>query len=77
MTGIPCHALCVIMDKSLNLEDYVSKWYRKEYFEKAYSWCIEPVYSPKYWPRTRLGAIEPPKVQKVFKRPKKIKIKED
>lgn len=38
LIGIPCcHELCIIMDKRLNLEEYVLKWYRKEYFEKGYN----------------------------------------
>lgn len=42
LIGIPyCHIVYVIMFKGWTVEDYVSKWYTSEYFEKIYEWCIE------------------------------------
>lgn len=54
----------------------MSRWYKKEYFEKSYEWCLELVNGPKFWHRIGIGAIEPPQIKKMPNKLKKIRIRE-
>ncbi|XP_062085681.1 uncharacterized protein LOC133791781 [Humulus lupulus] len=61
LTGIPCsHAVAAIWHKREDLVTYVSKWYTKEYYMKAYSQQIFPIRNQDEWPRSGKGKDNPP-----------------
>ncbi|KAF4400221.1 hypothetical protein G4B88_019430 [Cannabis sativa] len=61
LTGIPCsHVVAVIWHNKQDPELYVSKWYTKEYYMKAYSHQIFPIRIQDEWPRSgKIGMINP------------------
>ncbi|KAF4347938.1 hypothetical protein G4B88_014945 [Cannabis sativa] len=61
LTGIPCsHVVAAIWHNKQDLELYVSKWYTKEYYMKAYSHQIFPIRNQDEWPRSgKIGMINP------------------
>ncbi|XP_062085841.1 uncharacterized protein LOC133791949 [Humulus lupulus] len=61
LTGIPCsHVVAAIWHKREDPVTYVSKWYTKEYYMKAYSQQIFPIRNQDEWPRSgKVGMIKP------------------
>ncbi|KAF4389033.1 hypothetical protein F8388_026762 [Cannabis sativa] len=61
LTGIPCsHVVAAIWHNKQDPELYVSKWYTKEYYMKAYSHQIFPIRNQDEWPRSgKIGMINP------------------
>ncbi|XP_062112870.1 uncharacterized protein LOC133824026 [Humulus lupulus] len=61
LTSIPCsHAVAAIWQRREDPETYVSKWYMKEYYLKAYSQQIFPIRNQDEWPITgNVGLIKP------------------
>ena len=44
LSGVPCcHATCAINDRDDQPEDWVSPWYKKDTFLKAYSCMMTPI----------------------------------
>ncbi|XP_062103337.1 uncharacterized protein LOC133814387 [Humulus lupulus] len=61
LTGIRCsHVVAAIWHKREDPVTYVSKWYTKEYYMKAYSQQIFPIRNQDGWPRSgKVGMIKP------------------
>ncbi|XP_060965764.1 uncharacterized protein LOC115719867 [Cannabis sativa] len=61
LTGIPCsHAVAAIWNKHGEPENYVSKWYTKEYYLKAYGHQIFPIRNQDQWPKSgKVGIVKP------------------
>ncbi|XP_062088776.1 uncharacterized protein LOC133795338 [Humulus lupulus] len=61
LTGIPCsHAVDAIWQRRQDPDLYVSKWYTKEYYMKAYSVQIFPIRNQDEWPISgKLGMVGP------------------
>ncbi|XP_062086240.1 uncharacterized protein LOC133792355 [Humulus lupulus] len=59
--GIPgSHVIAAIWHRREDLELYVSKWYIREYYMKAYSVQIFPIRNQDEWPRSgNVGMIKP------------------
>ncbi|GAV90492.1 hypothetical protein CFOL_v3_33901, partial [Cephalotus follicularis] len=71
LTGIPSpHAICVLNSEEKAPEDYVTHWYKKEFYLNACQYPIQPVKSSKFWPKTGLNPILPPPFKKMPGRPK-------
>ena len=61
LLGIPCqHALAAINNNNESPEHYISHWYTKSTYMKAYSHSIQPVPGKMHWPETGKERIEPP-----------------
>ncbi|XP_062118566.1 uncharacterized protein LOC133832208 [Humulus lupulus] len=72
LTNIPCsHAVAAIWHNKQDPELYVSKWYMKEYYMKAYSHQIFPIRNQDEWPRSGKVAMVSPICKKQLGRPKK------
>ncbi|XP_019240445.1 PREDICTED: uncharacterized protein LOC109220426 [Nicotiana attenuata] len=49
--GIPCsHAICAMFFKRFELDDYVTHWYKKETYLKAFNCYIQLVTNMEMWP---------------------------
>ncbi|XP_062103788.1 uncharacterized protein LOC133814897 [Humulus lupulus] len=61
LTGIPCsHVVASIWHKREDRVTYVSKWYTKEYYMKAYSHQFFPIRNQDEWPRSgKVRMIKP------------------
>ncbi|KAK8656530.1 hypothetical protein V6N13_098477 [Hibiscus sabdariffa] len=78
LTGIPCkHAIYVILFKKDIVEEYINGFYKKDMYEKCYSFVIPSFAGEKFWPATNMGDIEPPLPRKLPGRPKKYRIPEE
>jgi hypothetical protein len=74
VSGIPCaHAISSIWHGGGNPEDYLSPYFGKEMYLKAYTPIIYPVPSEEQWARTNQPIIEPPKARASSGRPKKLR----
>lgn len=71
LVGIPCqHAVAAIYHESEDPEKYISHWYKKEMYLKAYKYIIQCVAGHEHWPNTGKERIEPPAFKKMPGRPK-------
>ncbi|GAV63691.1 SWIM domain-containing protein, partial [Cephalotus follicularis] len=71
LNGIPCpHVVCTIQPDGKDAVDFISHWYKKDTYLKAYQYSMKPVKSAKYWPQTGLEAVEPPHARKMLGSPK-------
>ncbi|XP_065864546.1 uncharacterized protein [Euphorbia lathyris] len=59
----------------LDPSNYVSHWYRKDTYIKAYSMFIQPVLNMKMWPASNHQPVDPPEIKAMPGRPKKNKRK--
>jgi hypothetical protein len=74
VTGIPCaHAISSILYDGRNPVDFLSEYYSKETYLRAYQPIIYPVPSEEQWPRSNQPRIEPPKSRAAPGRPKKVR----
>jgi len=74
VSGIPCcHAISAIWHGGGNPEDYLSHYFGKEMYLKAYAPIIYPVPSEEQWVRTNQPKVEPPKSRATIGRPKKVR----
>lgn len=71
------HAICCMFHKKLNLEDYISNYYNKEYYLKSYGCSMQPVWGMWLWKKSENPYIVPPAITKKFGRPKKYKRDKD
>ncbi|CAH9089866.1 unnamed protein product [Cuscuta epithymum] len=77
VSGIPCkHAICAIRDKGHRIEDYVSSWYKKDMYGKAYAHMMTPIAGPIFWPKTNVIVLPAELRKKELGRPRKNRIKE-
>ena len=71
LSGIPCkHAICAIYATHKHPEQFVSNWYHKETFLKAYSCAIYPMQGKDGWQKLNKGVILPPPYKAKVGRPK-------
>ncbi|KAL2944418.1 putative protein FAR1-RELATED SEQUENCE 10 [Bienertia sinuspersici] len=71
LTGIPCcHAVACIFWMHKNGEDFVSEWYKKDTYLKAYSGSISPCPGERHWPSFELP-LDPPPIKIGLGRPRK------
>ncbi|XP_070035231.1 uncharacterized protein [Nicotiana tomentosiformis] len=72
LKGIPCaHGITTIHHKRLNPLDFISEWYKKETYLKAYSHFIQPVPCMEMWVESTNAKVEPPPVRTMSGRPTK------
>ncbi|XP_047324990.1 uncharacterized protein LOC124928784 [Impatiens glandulifera] len=63
ISGIPCtHVLCAIYYSHLNLEDYISHWYKKDTYVKAYQFGIQNLRGIESWVSDNQYKVLPPNV---------------
>ncbi|XP_019223383.1 PREDICTED: uncharacterized protein LOC109205162 [Nicotiana attenuata] len=61
LKGIPCaHGVAAIHHKRLNPLGFISEWYKKETYLKAYSHFIQPVPCIEMWHESTNAKVEPP-----------------
>jgi len=61
LTGIPCrHALAVMREERLKVEDYVDDFYSLEKYKKAYAETINPINGQNMWVKTSGDQIHAP-----------------
>nr|XP_016461892.1 PREDICTED: uncharacterized protein LOC107785169 [Nicotiana tabacum] len=78
LKGIPCaHAIAAMHFKNLDPINYISHWYHKSTYLKAYSTFIQPVSNMQMWPTSTNPPIEPPPIKKMPGRPKKKRRREE
>ncbi|XP_047331158.1 uncharacterized protein LOC124934683 [Impatiens glandulifera] len=69
--GIPCtHVFCAIYHSSGNIEDYISHWYKKDTYLKAYMVDIQTLRGPEFWKSDIKEKILSPKQGRPLGRPK-------
>lgn len=67
---IPCqHSHVVIAFDGADPFHYVSEWYKKETYLKAYQFPVNPVKGRSLWPISEDGPMLPPMVKKMPGRP--------
>ncbi|XP_058726237.1 uncharacterized protein LOC131597563 [Vicia villosa] len=72
LSGIPCvHAMVCILHNKVEVEPYVSKYYRKTSFMATYSYIVLPSNGPRLWPTAEGEPINPPVMRRAPGRPKK------
>lgn len=71
LTGIPCrHAVCVIRENNLEVEDFISAYYLTEKWKETYRKGLSPVNGPKFWMHSGGGRIFAPAYKRPPGRPK-------
>lgn len=69
-----CHAMCALMEKGLNPDDYVHNFYRKNMSLNTYGAVIQPIRDSKFWQKSPINdPPNPPKFKKKIGRPKKLR----
>ena len=77
LKGIPCtHAICVMYNRKINPDLFISHWYKKETYRKCYSTVLQPVRGMTLWPKADYPVIQPPHITKKLGRPKKHRRKD-
>ena len=77
LTGIPCaHAICCLVKNRLDVNDYVSPYYHKETFMRAYALNVNPMPGEDQWEKTRNPPLLPPNLVVQPGRPRKSRKKE-
>jgi len=76
VTGLPCcHAIACIKNQSIDIDQYVPDWFRKEKYEACYMPIIYPANRQALWRRTEYADLQPPPIKRQPRRPKKKKKK--
>ena len=71
LKGIPCaHAICAMLHMKIDPDTFVSRWYSKEKYLKAYGTVMQPIRGMHLWPKSDYPAIESPVIRKKPGRPK-------
>ncbi|XP_056863534.1 uncharacterized protein LOC108834178 [Raphanus sativus] len=61
ISGVPCeHAYGAMIDKGLNVDDYVSNFFSTLMWQYIYNTILEPVRGPRVWMKLGLGLIVAP-----------------
>ncbi|WOL00666.1 hypothetical protein Cni_G09379 [Canna indica] len=77
LSGIPCnHVISCISWMKEEPEKYVSEYYKREVYLKAYANLLEPWRGKEAWPNVDDPPVLPPKVKKMPRRPKKVSRRE-
>lgn len=77
LTGLPCcHALSCMIGQGIDVDQYVSDYFRKEKYEACYSHIIYPVNGQSLWTRTEFTDLQPPPIKRQPGRPKKNRRKD-
>ncbi|WOL08360.1 hypothetical protein Cni_G17113 [Canna indica] len=77
LSGIPCnHAISCINWTKEEPEKYVSEYYKREVYLKAYANLLEPLREKEAWSNVDGPPLLPPKVKKIPGRPKKVRRRE-
>lgn len=72
LTGIPCkHAVSAIYKSKWHPEDFISDYFNKPAYVRAYQHLIYPVPGKHDWVKTNTQDIDPPKFFKHPRRPKR------
>ncbi|KAL2930291.1 Tyrosine-protein kinase JAK1 [Bienertia sinuspersici] len=70
LSGVPCnHAVAAIWKAQEHPEHYVSNYFTKETYLKAYAFPLEPLNGPQEWPESSKTPIIPPPFKKLQNRP--------
>ncbi|KAD4179897.1 hypothetical protein E3N88_28488 [Mikania micrantha] len=70
LSGIPCrHAVAVFGFVNKDPEAYVSNWFKKDMFKKAYKYGITPLKRSIHWPKTDDIKPLPPQEKRMPGRP--------
>ncbi|XP_039131855.1 uncharacterized protein LOC120268592 [Dioscorea cayenensis subsp. rotundata] len=65
-TGIPCqHSMAAIAFQGEDPTNYITHWFRKETYEKAYQFAVNPVKGRDFWPVSDEGPLLPPFVKRM------------
>ena len=76
-TGIPCqHAIAAIVFHGENPLSYVSEWFKKDMYLRAYQFTINPVRGRRFWPISEEGQLMPPISKRMPGRPSKKRRRE-
>ncbi|XP_039118366.1 uncharacterized protein LOC120254310 [Dioscorea cayenensis subsp. rotundata] len=76
-SGIPCqHAIASIAFSGLEPLDFISEYFRKEYYLKAYHNVVNPVKGREFWPLSEERTLLPPMVRRMPGRPAKKRKRE-
>ncbi|XP_021738189.1 uncharacterized protein LOC110704678 [Chenopodium quinoa] len=76
LTGIPCvHRFACILDKRVDLEDFVDEYYTKQKYMHAYEEAVKPLPGPKHWEKHHFTQPLPPAIRVIPGRPKSKKRK--
>ncbi|XP_021774126.1 uncharacterized protein LOC110737778 [Chenopodium quinoa] len=76
LTGIPCvHKFACILDKRVDLDDYVDAYYSRATYILAYEAATNLMPGPKHWDRVDLRQPVPPPIRVMPGRPKSKKRK--
>ena len=76
LTGIPCcHAVACIFLCNFNAEEYVSDWYKRDTYLKAYTNSIPPCVGERHWTKVDYPLLPPP-IKIGPGRPRKNRIKD-
>ena len=59
-----------MLHMKIDHDAFVSKWYSKEKYLKAYGTVMQPIRGMHLWPESDYPAIEPPVIRKKPRRPK-------
>ncbi|XP_021718799.1 uncharacterized protein LOC110686481 [Chenopodium quinoa] len=69
------HGFACILDKRVDLDDYVDAYYSRATYILAYEDAIKPIPCPKHWEKIDLRKSLPPQVRVMLGRPKSKKMK--
>ncbi|XP_021740057.1 uncharacterized protein LOC110706442 [Chenopodium quinoa] len=70
LSGVPCnHAVAAIWKAIEHPERYVSTWFTKEKYLKAYEFPLEPLNGPQERPESPYAPIQAPMIKKLQNRP--------
>ncbi|XP_039129497.1 uncharacterized protein LOC120265617 isoform X2 [Dioscorea cayenensis subsp. rotundata] len=76
-SGIPCqHAMPAIAFHGLDPLNYISEWFKKETYLKAYQFNISAVKGRRFWPTSEEGPMLPPITKRMPGRPAKKRKRE-
>ena len=60
ISGIPCcHAICAILDKKEDPEDYIHEWYHKDKYIETYKHTLNPINGPDEWKKYGMKKLLP------------------
>lgn len=70
LSGVPCnHAVAAIWKAKEMPEHYLSHYFSKNTYLKAYEFPLEPLNGPQDWPQSPYASIVAPPVKKIHNRP--------
>ncbi|CAK8530329.1 unnamed protein product [Lathyrus sativus] len=77
LTRLPCcHAISCMKHQHLQVDDFVSDYYKKECYEACYTPVVYPVNGESLWTKTDVVDLQPLPIKGMSDRPKKKMNKE-